>query len=67
MPDYKKRKVQLEYPGPWVYKKIAPDADELRRAVAEIICDRDYKISHSRRSKINLKNRTDRHKGFAHF
>ena len=51
MPDNKKRKVQLEYPCPWVYKIIGPDADEMRRAVAEIICDRAYKISHSRSSE----------------
>ncbi len=50
MPDDKKRKVQLEYPCRWVYKIIGPDADEMRRAVAEIICDRAYKVSHSRSS-----------------
>jgi uncharacterized protein len=50
MPDNKNRKVQLEYPCPWVYKIIGPNADEMRRAVAEIICDRAYKISHSRSS-----------------
>ena len=51
MPDNKKRKVQLEYPCPWVYKIIGPDADEMRRAVAEIILDRAYKVSHSRSSE----------------
>lgn len=51
MLDDKKRKVQLEYPCPWVYKIIGPDADEMQRAVAEIICDRAYKITHSRDSK----------------
>ena len=50
MPDDKKRKVQLEYPCPWVYKIIGSDADEMRRAVAEIILDRTYKISRSRSS-----------------
>ncbi|MEN6433848.1 MAG: DUF493 domain-containing protein [Smithella sp.] len=50
MPKDKKRKVQLEYPCVWVYKIIGPDADEMRRAVADIICDRTYKISHSRSS-----------------
>jgi hypothetical protein len=34
MPDNEKRKVQLEYSSPWVYKIICPDADEMRRAVA---------------------------------
>ena len=51
MPDNEKRKVQLEYPCPWVYKIIGPDADEMRHAVAEIIRDRDYKITHSRSSE----------------
>jgi hypothetical protein len=51
MPDDKKRKVQLEYPCPWVYKIIGPDADEMRHAVAEIICDRSYKITPSRSSE----------------
>ena len=53
MPDDEKKKVKLEYPCPWVYKIIGPDADEMRQAVAEIICDRAYKISHSRDSKTN--------------
>ena len=51
MPDGKKRKLQLEYPCSWVYKIIGADADEMRRAVAEIICDRAYKITHSRSSE----------------
>jgi hypothetical protein len=51
MTDDEKRKVQLEYPCPWVYKIIGPSEDEMRRAVAEIICDRTYNISHSRSSE----------------
>jgi putative lipoic acid-binding regulatory protein len=51
MPDCEKRKVQLKYPCPWIYKIIGSDADEMKIAVAEIICDRDYKISHSRSSE----------------
>ncbi len=50
MPDNEKRKVKLEYPCVWVYKIIGPDADEMRHAVAEIICDRACKITHSRSS-----------------
>jgi putative lipoic acid-binding regulatory protein len=53
MSDDKKRKVKLEYPCPWVYKIIGLDADEMRLAVAEIICDRAYKITHSRDSKTD--------------
>jgi uncharacterized protein len=51
MPDNKKQKLQLQYPCPWVYKIIGSDADEMRRAVEEIIRDRTYKISHSRSSE----------------
>ena len=51
MPDNEKRKVQLKYPCPWVYKIIGSDENEMRRAVAEIICDRAYKISHSHDSE----------------
>lgn len=50
MPDDKKKKVKLEYPCVWVYKIIGPDTDDMKRAVAEIICDRAYKISYSRSS-----------------
>lgn len=51
MPDEKKRKLQLEYPCLWVYKIIGSDENEMRLAVEEIICDRAYKISHSRSSE----------------
>ena len=51
MPDDKKQKLQLEYPCPWVYKIIGSDENEMRQAVAEIICDRAYKITPSRDSK----------------
>ena len=50
MPDDEKRKVQLEYPCPWVYKIIGSDVGEMKRAVAEIIRDRTYKVSPSRSS-----------------
>jgi len=53
MTNDKKRKVQLEYPCPWVYKIIGSDENEMRRAVAEIIHDRAYKITHSRDSKTD--------------
>ena len=53
MPDDKKRKLQLEYPCPWVYKIIGSDENEMRRAVAEIICDRSCKITPSRDSKTD--------------
>jgi putative lipoic acid-binding regulatory protein len=51
MTDKKKQKLQLEYPCPWVYKIIGPDKDEMQNAVAEVIRDCKYKISHSRSSE----------------
>jgi putative lipoic acid-binding regulatory protein len=51
MTDEKKQKLQLEYPCPWVYKVIGPDKDKMQSAVAEIIWDCKYKISHSRSSE----------------
>lgn len=51
MPDDEKRKVQMEYPCPWIYKIIGADEDEMRSAVAEIIRDRTYKISRSHSSE----------------
>ena len=53
MPEDKKNKVQIEYPCPWVYKIIGPDAEEMQRAVAEILRDRAYKVSLSRSSEKN--------------
>jgi putative lipoic acid-binding regulatory protein len=53
MPNDEKRKVKLEYPCPWVYKIIGSDENEMRQALSEIICDRAYKISHSRDSKTD--------------
>jgi putative lipoic acid-binding regulatory protein len=51
MTDKKKQKLRLEYPCPWVYKIIGPDKDEMQNAVAEVIRDCKYKISHSRSSE----------------
>ena len=48
-----KRKIQLEYPCPWLYKIIGSDPDEMRIAVTEIIRDRTCKVSHSRSSKTD--------------
>jgi hypothetical protein len=53
MTDDEKKKVQLSYPCRWVYKIIGPDAEEMKRAVAEIIRDRAYKVSLSRSSEKN--------------
>lgn len=50
MPDEEKRPPLLEYPCTWVYKIIGADEDAMHLAVAGIVQDRSYKISHSRSS-----------------
>ncbi|PKN76771.1 MAG: DUF493 domain-containing protein [Deltaproteobacteria bacterium HGW-Deltaproteobacteria-10] len=51
MTDDEKQKVLLEYPCRWVFKIIGPDAEAMKCAVAEIIRDKEYKLSLSRSSK----------------
>ena len=41
----------IEYPCKWIYKIVGFDQDEMQRAVTEIIQDRSFKISFSRRSE----------------
>jgi uncharacterized protein len=50
MNHHKERKLQLEYPCPWIYKIIGTDEDQMRSAAAEIIRDRSYSISASHNS-----------------
>ena len=51
MTDKKKPGLILQYPCPWIYKIIGPDEEAMERAVAGIIRDRRYKITHSRSSE----------------
>lgn len=46
-----KQKVELEYPCSWTYKLIGFDQELIRRAVQEIVQDRDCDISFSRSSR----------------
>ncbi|MCK9196355.1 MAG: DUF493 domain-containing protein [Syntrophales bacterium] len=41
----------INYPCPWSYQIIGADEDSLRRAVAEIIQDRTYRMVLSRSSE----------------
>jgi uncharacterized protein len=50
MTENEKEKLHLEYPCLWVYKIIGADENEIKSAVAEIIRDRQCKISLSRQS-----------------
>ncbi len=51
MSDINRHKLQLDYPCKWIYKIIGTDQGEMQSAVSEIIQDRPYKISLSRRSE----------------
>ncbi|MBN1663637.1 MAG: DUF493 domain-containing protein [Deltaproteobacteria bacterium] len=51
MPDKKMIKLNIEYPCSWVYKIIGPDADAMRRAVAEICGDGSCSVTPSHKSK----------------
>ncbi|HPC33231.1 MAG TPA: DUF493 domain-containing protein [Syntrophales bacterium] len=44
------KKAVINYPCPWSYRVIGADEEELRRAVAEIVQDRSYRMVLSRSS-----------------
>lgn len=45
-----KRKVELEYPCPWVYKVIGREQEELRGAIAEVVQARQCLVTVSNSS-----------------
>ncbi|PKN47994.1 MAG: DUF493 domain-containing protein [Deltaproteobacteria bacterium HGW-Deltaproteobacteria-16] len=45
-----KRKVELEYPCPWVYKIIGREQEELRAAIAAVVQARECLVSLSNSS-----------------
>lgn len=51
--DATKHGHHFEYPCLWIYKIIGTDQREMESVVAEIIRDRSYKISFSRRSETS--------------
>ncbi|MBP7764488.1 MAG: DUF493 domain-containing protein [Deltaproteobacteria bacterium] len=51
MTENKNQKIRLTYPCCWTYKIIGTDEKEMKSAVADIIRDRSYRISVSRRSE----------------
>ncbi|MBN1380429.1 MAG: DUF493 domain-containing protein [Deltaproteobacteria bacterium] len=53
MARQKKIILELEYPCSWVYKIIGTDIGQMRQAVAEIMGDCRYTITHSRSSKTD--------------
>lgn len=51
MSDEQKMTLRIEYPAPWAYKIIGPDADAMKQAVADMIRDRQYTLTVSRESE----------------
>ncbi len=45
-----RNKAAMDYPCSWNYRVIGADEDALRRAVAEIVQDRSYRMALSRSS-----------------
>lgn len=45
-----RRKVELEYPCPWVYKILGREQGELREAIAEVVQARECLVSLSNSS-----------------
>jgi uncharacterized protein len=44
-------KPKIDYPCPWLYKLIGRDLDDLKRAISEIIGEREHTVALSRSSK----------------
>jgi putative lipoic acid-binding regulatory protein len=51
MTENKEKKLQLTYPCVWIYKIIGIDPKAMKSAVNEIIQDRSYAITLSRKSE----------------
>ena len=48
--DWRDNKLEMTYPSMWGYRVIGFDETELRRAISEILKDRDYTIAISNTS-----------------
>ncbi len=48
--DRQDKKLEMTYPAMWGYRVIGLDETELRRAISEILKDRDYTIDISNKS-----------------
>ena len=48
--NFCKQKLELEYPCNWLYKVIGPDQDLLRKAIAEVVQERECTITFSNSS-----------------
>jgi len=44
-------KLELTYPCSWSYKLIASEVDALKKAIRDVIDEREHKLTHSKNSK----------------
>lgn len=44
-------KLELIYPCSWSYKLIASEVEALKRAIRDVIDEREHKLTHSKNSK----------------
>ena len=47
----RKEKLELTYPCSWSYKLIASEVDALKKAIRDVIDEREHKLTHSKNSK----------------
>ncbi|MDB2561998.1 DUF493 domain-containing protein [Sulfurimonas sp.] len=45
------KKVQLEYPCSWSYKLISSEKELIKKAIHDVIIDREHTLQHSNNSK----------------
>lgn len=50
MTDKRKNELHLEYPCQWTYTVIGPDESEMRRAIEEIVAEREHEVELSNTS-----------------
>jgi len=46
-----KEKLELIYPCSWSYKLIASEVEALKKAIHDVISEREHKLTHSKSSK----------------
>lgn len=44
-------KLRLEYPCNWSYKLVATEAEALKKAIRDVISEREHHLTHSKNSK----------------
>jgi len=45
------KKVVIEYPSSWTYKLIGHEKEAIKKAIHDVIVERDHNLKHSNKSK----------------